>query len=359
MNGPERAAAATSAAAATARVNETVSQVSRTVRRRLRVGLRPLGRYGDLSMDVIDGNHDLVHGLVDSGARLAGQLAASHLHRTTPADATSVHDDDDKLATVAGLRAAFGDTLPEPLNPPIQLTCDRDTGNAALAVFMHGLGGHEQQWGESYLTTMADAGISCVQVRYSTGWPLAVNAQEFATAINHYLSDRERPTDRLVLVGHSMGGLVITEALATPAGQEWAGLVTEVVTLGTPFTGAPLERFARTTLAAGSRSELAAPILALGDHRSAGIKDLGDGITTPLPDHVRHVSVAACLGPSARSGKSRLLGDGMVSTASARGPEHPRRTVHVLANTGHNTLLDHPGVRDLLASQVAPAPAAP
>lgn len=355
MNGAERAAAATSAAAATARVNETVSQVSQTVRRRLRVGLRPLGRVGEASMDVIDGNHDLVHSLVASGSRLAGQVAAAHLHRTAPQDAPSVHDD--KVAAVAGLRAAFGDTLPEPLNPPIQIESGRDTGHPALAVFVHGLGGHEQQWGESYLTTMKAAGFSCLQVRYSTGWPLSVNAQEFAAAVRDYLADREFPTERVVAVGHSMGGLIITEALATPTGQRWAPIVTDVVTLGTPFAGAPLERFARSTLAAGSRSELAAPILALGDHRSAGIKDLGDGITTPLPDHVRHVSIAACLGPSARSAKSRLLGDGMVSTASARGPEHPQRTVHVLANTGHNSLLDHPGVRELLDSQLAPATA--
>lgn len=352
MNGPERAAAAKSAAAATARVNETVSQVSETVRGRIRLGLRPLGRYGETSMDVIDAHHRLVHGLVDAGTRVAGHVTADQLHRRTPEDAASVHDDDDKVATVAGLRAAFGDTLPEPLNPPIRVTADTDDAGTAVAVFVHGLGGHEQQWGESYLTTMSQAGFSCVQIRYSTGWPLAVNAAELAEALDDYLTTRGHATDRLVLVGHSMGGLVITEALATETGRRLAPMVSDVITLGTPFFGAPLERFARSTLALGSRSQIAAPILALGDHRSAGIKDLGDGIRTPLPDHVQHLCVVACLGPTPRSAKSRLLGDGMVSVASAHGPHHPRRTVRVLPETGHNSLLDHPGVRELLESQV-------
>lgn len=353
MNGPERAAAATSAAAATARVNESVEQVSQVVRRRVRFGLRPLGRWGQTSMDIIDAHHGMVHSLVDASSRVAGQVTAGHLRRSTPTDVPSVHDDDEKVATVAGLRAAFGDTLPEPLNPPIRVVSDPDTESAAVAVFVHGLGGHEQQWGESYLTAMRRAGFTCVQMRYSTGRPLAVSAQDFATALDDYLATRRHATDRLVLIGHSMGGLVITQALATPTGRGLAPLVSDVVTLGTPFSGAPLERFARSTLALGSRSPMAAPILALGDHRSAGIKDLGDGITTPLPDHIRHHAVVACLGATPGSAKSRLLGDGLVPTASARGPAHPLRRITVVPECGHNALLDHELVSQALEAVAA------
>ena len=56
------------------------------------------------------------------------------------------------------------------------------------------------------------------------------------------------PTDvtRITLVGHSMGGLVVRAATnhATASGQTWQHLVRDVVCLGTPHTGAALEKVA-------------------------------------------------------------------------------------------------------------------
>ncbi len=358
MNGPERAAAAESTAAVVSRINDTVADVGSALRDRVKVGLRPLGPVGILPVQAIEGQHRLVHRLIGIGAKGAGRAAATGLENRAPVDAPSIHDDPENVASVAALRAAFGDTLPEALNPPIRVyraTDDPETG--ALAVFVHGLGGHDLQWSDSYVEFFAEAGYTCIQVRYSTGRSISENGMELAEVLTSLVEDEwPQPVTDMIFVGHSMGGLVITEALAAESGRPLIPLVTDVVTLGAPFGGAPLERFARSALAAGSRSSVAAPILALGDHRSIGIKELGDGITTSLPEGVQHHAVVAGLGESPESVASRLLGDGMVPQSSAKG-HHAHRdgtTIHHVTPSSHIALLDHPQVKDLLEQHVGP-----
>jgi pimeloyl-ACP methyl ester carboxylesterase len=359
MNGPERAAAAESAAAAVGRVNQAVAEVSTAIRSNVRRHLKVLGPAGTLPMDAVDAHHDGVHRVIGWSATVVGRVAGAGLDARTAADVGSIHDDPTATVKVAGARAAFGDVLPPPLNPPMMLI-DTEIGPSgptpALAVFVHGLGGHERQWGPSYLDTLSSHGFTCLVVRYSTGLPIRANGAELARVLVEHLDRADEPTTRLVLIGHSMGGLVITEALATDLGKaRLVGLVTDVVTLGTPFQGAPLERFARSVLAAGSKSAVAAPILALGDHRSAGIKDLGDGITVGLPAGIRHHAVVAHLGGAPGSLKSTLLGDGMVRPTSAMGvAPHPELFVHHLPESGHLHLLDHPGVTELLSQEIPP-----
>lgn len=301
-------------------------------------------------MDAVDAHHTMVHGLIDIGSSAATSATAQALRRSTDPEAASVHDDDERITHVAVARAAFGDVLPDPLNPPMSVRSETTGEPTKLAVFLHGLGGHEKQWQPQYLATVSEAGYTCLQVRYSTGRSIHDNAAELVQRVAAHLPSATDDGD-VLLVGHSMGGLIIAEALARPD-CHWAGLVGSVVTLGTPFGGAPLERFARATLAAIASSDVAAPIVALGDHRSVGIKELGDGIETRLPSHVSHHAVVACLGATPQSPKSRMFGDGLVPVASALGPEHPSQQVTVLGRTHHNALLDHPEVTHLLAAVV-------
>ena len=69
---------------------------------------------------------------------------------------------------------------------------------------------------------------------WSTAWPVEV--------------------ERIALVGHSMGGLIMRAAgaVATEVEPPWTELVSDVVTLGTPHLGAPIARGRRRTAAAGS-----------------------------------------------------------------------------------------------------------
>jgi pimeloyl-ACP methyl ester carboxylesterase len=147
------------------------------------------------------------------------------------------------------------------------------------------------------------------------------------------------PIERLAMLGHSMGGLVARSALHHSAliqrgGLRWPGRVDDLVCLGTPHQGAPLERAGHGVDLLLSAAPYAAPLARLGQVRSAGIIDLrlgnitsgpaGDAGTqrclqVPLPATTRCFAIAASLGPAAGSLKTKLLGDGLVPVASALG----------------------------------------
>jgi hypothetical protein len=179
-----------------------------------------------------------------------------------------------------------------------------------------------------------------------------------------------------VLMGHSMGGLVARSALfhgvqAQRGGPRWPGRVNDLVCLGTPHQGAPLEGAGQWVDAALAATPYAAPLARLGQARSAGINDLkhGDIVSpdiagrgthrraqVPLPGGVRCYALAASLGPADGSLKTRVLGDGLVPVASALGQhrEADRRLAFdadsqaVVHDTGHLDLLSSPEVYEHL-----------
>jgi hypothetical protein len=152
-----------------------------------------------------------------------------------------------------------------------------------------------------------------------------------------------------------MGGLVIREALA--ASGHWCALVSDVITLGTPHAGAPLERVAVRGLALASSLPFTAPFAALGDERSTGIKDLGiAAVAHPTPGPDWHL-VAATLRRAAptgvmdraRSGLLGPLGDGLVTVDSAFAVDAGlTASRQVIQDASHMALLDHPEVAELL-----------
>jgi pimeloyl-ACP methyl ester carboxylesterase len=263
------------------------------------------------------------------------------------------------VAWLAALSAAFGDRMVldpqlDALTVPMDLrrsghvvdpaSVDPAPGSGTLVVFVHGLGNHESMWSEDYLRAAEAAGAPAVTVRYTTGQPIADSGAELADLLDRVLGAWPVGLDRLVLVGHSMGGLVIREALAHD--RAWRGRVDQVVTLGTPHSGAPLERGARVGLAIASAHPVAAPIAALGEERSAGIKDLAFGdVAAPHPG-VRWHLVAGSLGEAA---PLAWLGDGMVGVDSALSVPEDRTARRItLAGADHMALLDHPRVTDLI-----------
>lgn len=359
MNGAERAAAARTAGATVDHLNDTVAEVSSAVRRHVRRGLRFLGPFGTPVMDVVDQHHDVVHGAVGAGAKLLSEAAAEAL-RVTGKDREPVAQTPKGRTLLAGLNAAFGDRLPPEFAGAMQLTVAPDaTHHSTVAVLVHGLGGHDQQWGHDYLSTLRGADITPVVAHYATGRSITDNAADFDAAMDELIAAWPCDVTRIILVGHSMGGLITGAAVA--AGSPWSARVSDLVTLGSPFAGAPLERFARTTLRLGAQmSDVARPIIAIGDRRSVGIKDLGDGIDLTIPDHVRHHTVVASLGPQPNHPTSLILGDGIVPQDSARGHRVTggTRTVIEVNAAGHLQLLDDPRVTTLLEHVVALDPPA-
>jgi len=148
--------------------------------------------------------------------------------------------------------------------------------------------------------------------------------------------------------------------VTTDAGPGWTSLVTDVVTLGTPHLGAPLER----GVAAGARAlghlPESAPFGRVLEYRSLGILDLRAGLARDVANlpRARYRLVAATLAGSRRHPLSQALGDLLVGYPSATG--RPRRgpemfpgadVLHVRGD--HFSLRNHPEVYRALRGWLA------
>ncbi|AWB91681.1 esterase/lipase family protein [Aeromicrobium chenweiae] len=250
-------------------------------------------------------------------------------------------------------------------------------------IFVHGLCENDESWsngakahGTTYPERVAaETDGTPVLIRYNTGLHISENGQHLDTLIQQVVENWPVAVTRITLVGYSMGGLVARAATnhATAAGQTWQHLVRDVVCLGTPHTGANLEKAAHL----GSRLLTfwpeSAPFSKILEHRSAGIVDLRHGYITrdewegqdltgqwgldriaaaPLP-HAEYHFVAATLGASQGHPLSSVLGDLLVHFSSATGvgragPVVDGARFEYLASAHHFALLHHPQVGDWL-----------
>lgn len=249
-----------------------------------------------------------------------------------------------------------------------------------LCVLVHGLAVNEGVWSfpgdraRSYGSLLAsDAGYTPFQVRYNTGLHVSENGQALAHLLDGLVRCHPVEVRELVLVGHSMGGLVVRSACeaARAAGQAWLGRLAHAFYLGSPHLGAPLEKLGNAVAwalrAVGvSHTTLVADVL---DLRSAGIKDLRfanlvaadwegrdpDALLqdvrtlVPLLPGVAHHFGAGGLGAHEQHVVTRLLGDAMVPVASAaaRGAlpgDGARVDVRFFPRIGHVALAHHPEV---------------
>jgi pimeloyl-ACP methyl ester carboxylesterase len=231
-------------------------------------------------------------------------------------------------------------------------------------VLMHGLCMNHRLWQrrehDHGAMLARELGYTPVYLHYNSGRAIVDNGREFAGLMQRLLDAWPVPLERVVLLTHSMGGLVARSALqqAAEAGLAWPQRVDDLVFLGTPHHGAPLERAGHGLDLLLSATPYAAPLARLGRVRSAGITSLRHGQLlaepghVPLPAHVRCYAVAASLGDREGDLKHRLLGDGLVPLESALGHhKSAAQTLHIAPERqwvgygiNHMELLNHPGV---------------
>ena len=247
-----------------------------------------------------------------------------------------------------------------------------------LLVLLHGLCHNERQWGQSGfdhgVALARDLGCTPLYLRYNTGLHISTNGQALAELLETLLAQWPEPVARLDLLAHSMGGLVARSAChqAQVAGLAWPVSLRNLIFLGTPHHGAPLERWGHWFERGLEASPFASPLARLGKVRSAGITDLRHGNLlqedwqgldpgteaedrrqpVPLPAGVRCCAVAGTAGEDADSWQGRLWGDGLVSVDSALGrhpdPQHdlafPENQTWIGQGLGHLDLLTRPEV---------------
>lgn len=234
-----------------------------------------------------------------------------------------------------------------------------------LVVLVHGLGRTESCWegdeeGPGLTETIgAVQGLTPLAVRYNTGMPIAANGARLGDLLEELVSGWPVPVESIALVGHSMGGLVVAEALssARSGGQRWLGAVSDVVAIATPYRGAPLEKLVASAAWGLGIAKTTRPLATFLEGRSGGIKDLGsvhvqtDGLGPPS---VRHHVIAGVATSNPKHPMGAVVGDWMVRPGSSTAPRgfRPDSTV-VVGGVTHFDLLRNRAVIDQVMAWLA------
>ncbi|MEZ4366432.1 MAG: hypothetical protein R2939_09115 [Kofleriaceae bacterium] len=224
-------------------------------------------------------------------------------------------------------------------------------------VLVHGLMGTEADWrapsGADLGAALArDLGLTPHYVRYNSGQAIVDSGRQLAALLEEVVDTYPVAVDELVLIGHSLGGLVVRAAcgVARADGHRWLGHVRRAIYLGTPHRGAPLERVGRgvVRLLGVVPDPVTRLVGEIAAQRSVGIRDLGARAhPAPLLDGIAHHLIAGSLAGS--RWLAALLGDGMVTVDSATdGRAGDDDRVVVVPGVGHVGLLRDPRVYALV-----------
>jgi pimeloyl-ACP methyl ester carboxylesterase len=247
-----------------------------------------------------------------------------------------------------------------------------------VALFVHGLMSSEGVWtmadGGDYGSRLARTlGITPIYLRYNSGLPIADNGASLSRCIEALIREYPAPIERLVAVGHSMGGLVVRSAChAAGLGERrWLGLLEKAIYVGTPHLGAPLERAGRivSRILRAIDDPYTRLVGELADLRSDGLKDLGDADLrhedraakgarlrdarhpVPLLPGIQHYLIAGTLSDTTWLGP--LVGDSVVplesATAGLFDPSAlPPSHVRVFSGINHIALAHDPSVYEAI-----------
>jgi triacylglycerol lipase len=356
---------------------------------------RRVGPGGEPVRVVHDGIASSVYAAVRGAGAAAGAVAGSAAQAIASERELRVLDRSRAGGvTRAALNALLGDQLEERGNDVrVEMAVRRRGSDVALersalsaafpgtgprlAIFLHGLGEDEHAWklgaqsqgGATFGSRLeSELGYTPVYVRYNTGLHVSVNGGRLAALLDELVDAWPAPVDEIVLVGHSMGGLVARSACRVGARSDrrWVAALRHVVLLGSPHLGAPLEKVVNVgswTLGLVGESRPFAGVL---NTRSAGIKDLRFGYVceedwrgtepdallcntrteVPEPAGVAHHYVSATLTKRKEHPVGATIGDVLVRhpSAAGRGIASARATVRHFGGLSHFHLLNHPDV---------------
>lgn len=347
--------------------------------------------------------HDSISAGVYGSVRLIGTTVFAGLDAALRASApllaqTTLPPETRRAVDLAASAASgvFGDRMASRRNPltprmgfyvdqqrlslnPASLRAQFPDARRRLVVFVHGLSCNEQSWqlyrqhSQPYGERFGAAGYTALYLRYNTGLHISRNARRLAQLLTRLSERWPQPIEEIVLVGHSMGGLVIRAACAVEA-QAWTAHVRHVVCLGSPHRGAPLEKGVQALCAGLDAFALTAPWGRLLAARSRGIRDLRFGATSeadwragarrewhpaqPLPRlaHARYHFIGSSIGRNAGDRLGQALGDGLVRLPSALAADLADADTAVLFGLHHLRLLNDAHVAALLADQLGLRP---
>lgn len=247
-----------------------------------------------------------------------------------------------------------------------------------VLILVHGLCMNDLQWnrlGHEHGALLAqDLGYTPLYLRYNSGQHISTNGRAFANLLDVLFKVWPVPVKELVLIGHSMGGLVSRSACyyGEIAGHNWLKKTRKLITLGSPHHGAPLERGGNWVDVILGANSYTAPFARIVKIRSSGITDLRYGnvidehwhgrdrferatdnrLPIPLPTGIECYAIAGTIGKKVGDARDKLLGDGLVKVDSAFGKHKdasltlsfPEEHQWLAYGCHHMDLLNHPDV---------------
>lgn len=289
---------------------------------------RTLGPVAFPARMIHDATSGLAYGSVRMGARIAGAtagaaMAATHRKRDVDRAPISAHPLGAQTnAFVSGLLGDWLDTRavdlrvrlglthhgrPVPTDPDAlvraiaaarQATAEDHEAAATaetvmterLVLLVHGLAETTAAWRwwstdgsgariPTYAELLEAHGWTPLEVAYDTGRPVADSGRDLAELIQRLADGWPRPIEEIALVGHSMGGLVVSAAAhhGLSADMDWPERVRHVVSLGSPHAGSWFAKAAAGAVQRLGRLPETKAVADVIELRSPGIRDLTHG----------------------------------------------------------------------------------
>lgn len=380
------------------------------------IASRPFGLFGARAASVRvvhDTTTRAVYCGVRGALRLGARRSAMLLARRAGEDGSALAATPSGSLALSGINGLFGDHLTarghrlalgmsirrggEDLAvTPDGLAAAFPDATSRIAVFVPGLFGDDDAWRRfplgaeraerrTYGERLQDElGVTPVMLRYNTGLRVSQNGRDLARLLDDLVLGWPLAVEEIVLVGHSMGGLVIRSACYYGEEDErrWTGVVEHVFCLGAPHLGAELEKGINALSWAFRRLPETRALRSLLNARSVGIKDVRYGACVdedwqfcedpdeflrdrctevPFLHGAAYYFIAATVldGPV-----GSILGDLLVRvpSASGRGTGRGRRIPfeakngHQLTGVTHMGLLNHPAIYEQLRTWITRSP---
>lgn len=252
------------------------------------------------------------------------------------------------------------------------------TINGKILLMVHGSCMNDIQWtrkGHNHGTFLAkELDMTSIYLHYNSGCHISTNGKGFNALLEELVLHWPVPIEELVIIGHSMGGLVARSAIHYGQQQQksWIKHLKKVIFLGTPHHGAPLEKAGNYVDVVLETIPYSKPFARLGKIRSAGVTDLRYGNLVDedwqdsdrfkmhgdqrknisLPDQVACYCIAGVAGKESKSKSSILIGDKMVGIKSALGQhknpdkilDFKKENTWIAYETTHSELLSNPEI---------------
>ena len=252
--------------------------------------------------------------------------------------------------------------------------------NGKIILMVHGSCMNDIQWTRKDhnhgLALAKDLDKTPIYLHYNSGRHISSNGKDLNELLEKLMHNWSAPIEELVIIAHSMGGLVTRSALYYGQKQKktWTKHLKKIVFLGTPHHGTPLERTGNYLDVILESIPYTKPFARLGKLRSAGVTDLRYGnlidedwqdidrfklqtdqtqhIPLPKPKQIDYYGIAAVKGKATAPLASRMLGDTLVDVKSALGQhKNPAKNLNfkkkntmVSYETTHLDLLNNPEI---------------